>query len=24
VIAWRCLLIANGQIVSENRSYMWE
>jgi hypothetical protein len=24
VIAWRCLLIANGQIVAENRSYMWE
>ena len=24
VIAWRCLLIANGQIVSENRSFMWE
>jgi hypothetical protein len=24
VIAWRCLLITNGQIVAENRSYMWE
>ena len=24
VTAWRCLLIANGQIVAENRSYMWE
>ncbi len=24
VIAWRCLLIANGQIVAENRSFMWE
>lgn len=24
VIAWRCMLIANGQIVAENRSYMWE
>lgn len=24
VIAWRCLLIANGQIVAENRSYMWK
>jgi hypothetical protein len=24
VIAWRCLLIAHGQIVSENRSYTWE
>src|SRR5205809_5665189 len=24
VIAWRCLLIENGRIVSENRSYMWE
>ena len=24
VIAWRCLLIANGQIVAENRSYLWE
>jgi hypothetical protein len=24
VIAWRCLLIANGQIVAESRSYMWE
>jgi hypothetical protein len=23
VIAWRCLLIENGQIVAENRSYMW-
>lgn len=23
VIAWRCLLIANGQIVAENRSFMW-
>lgn len=24
VIAWRCLLIADGKIVAENRSYMWE
>ena len=24
VIAWRCLLIANGHIVAENRSFMWE
>ena len=24
VIAWRCLLIENGQIVAENRSYLWE
>ena len=24
VIAWRCLLIANGQIVAETRSFMWE
>ena len=24
VIAWRCLLIANGRIVAENRSFMWE
>jgi hypothetical protein len=24
VIAWRCLLIANGRIVAENRSYLWE
>jgi len=24
VIAWRCLLIVSGQIVAENRSYMWE
>ena len=24
VIAWRCLLVANGQIVAENRSFMWE
>ena len=24
VIAWRCLLIANGQIVAENSSFMWE
>ena len=23
VIAWRCLLIENGQVVAENRSYMW-
>jgi hypothetical protein len=23
VIAWRCLLIENGRIVAENRSYMW-
>jgi hypothetical protein len=24
VIAWRCVLVANGQIVAENRSFMWE
>ncbi len=24
VVAWRCLLIANGRIVAENRSFMWE
>jgi hypothetical protein len=24
VIAWRCLLIENGRVVAENRSYMWE
>lgn len=24
VIAWRCLLIENGRIVAENRSYMWD
>lgn len=24
VIAWRCLLIADGRIVAENRSYLWE
>ncbi len=24
VIAWRCLLIENGHIVAENRSYLWE
>jgi hypothetical protein len=24
VIAWRCLLIENGRIVAENRSYLWE
>ena len=24
VIAWRCVLITNGQIVAENRSFMWE
>ena len=24
VIAWRCLLIENGVVVAENRSYMWE
>jgi hypothetical protein len=24
VIAWRCLLIANGHVVAENRSFMWE
>ena len=24
VIAWRCLLISNGRIVAENRSFMWE
>jgi hypothetical protein len=24
VIAWRCLLIENGRVVAENRSYMWQ
>ena len=24
VTAWRCLLIEDGRIVAENRSYMWE
>src|SRR6266446_3926071 len=24
VISWRCLLISNGRIVAENRSFMWE
>jgi len=24
VVAWRCLLISNGRIVAENRSFMWE
>ena len=24
VISWRCLLIENGSIVAENRSYLWE
>jgi hypothetical protein len=24
VIAWRCLLIENGRIVAENRSFIWE
>ena len=24
VITWRCLLIENGRIVAENRSYLWE
>jgi len=24
VTAWRCLLISNGRIVAENRSFMWE
>jgi hypothetical protein len=24
VIAWRCLLISNGRIVAENRSFLWE
>jgi hypothetical protein len=23
VIAWRCLLVENGRIVAENRSYLW-
>jgi hypothetical protein len=23
VIAWRCLLVANGRIVAENRSFLW-
>ena len=24
VIAWRCLLIENGQIVAETHSYLWQ
>ncbi len=24
IIAWRCLLIENGRIVAENRSFMWD
>jgi hypothetical protein len=24
VISWRCLLIVNGRIVAENRSFLWE
>ncbi len=24
VIAWRCLLISNGRVVAENRSFMWQ
>jgi len=24
VIAWRCLVIENGRVVAENRSYMWD
>src|SRR5689334_23153892 len=24
VIAWRCLLIENGQVVAETHSYLWE
>ena len=24
VTAWRCLLVENGRIVAENRSYLWE
>lgn len=24
VISWRCLLIENGRVVAENRSYLWE
>jgi hypothetical protein len=24
VIAWRCLMIEDGRIVAENRSYLWE
>lgn len=24
VVAWRCLLIENGKIVAEKRSYLWE
>jgi hypothetical protein len=24
VISWRCLLITNGRIVAENRSFLWE
>lgn len=24
IVAWRCLLISDGRIVAEDRSYMWE
>ena len=24
VMAWRCVLIANGRVVAENRSFLWE
>lgn len=24
VLAWRCLLIENGKVVAENRSFLWE
>jgi len=24
VTAWRCVLIENGRIVAENRSYLWK
>jgi len=24
VTAWRCLLVENGRVVAENRSYLWE
>jgi hypothetical protein len=24
IIAWRCMLIENGRIVAENRSFMWD
>jgi hypothetical protein len=23
ILAWRCLLIENGRVVAENRSFLW-